>query len=191
LENFRILKENQTDLVKGKLWDIFELDSFKFEAGITIEIQPKEIFAIVDKFEFVVKISESDLTSELAHYIFQSLGGNKKTPVQEVLAFSYVFFTSPNLRLPEIFKSFTHAIHFNTCLSYFKENSISVPTQYLTSIYELVKSKVTFDAVLSRHIDTAMIKMGDDEYTKWLDELPDKVEDYIKGVNATKNMFKD
>lgn len=187
--NFRILKDKQTNHTEGKLWDVFELDSFHLKSGLVVVIKPEEIFTIIDKFKFYTKIPESALISELTHYIFQSLGGSKDTPVQEVLAFSYTLFASPNLRLPEMFLSFTHAIHFNTCLSYLLENDVPTPNQYLSAIYELVKNRTTFDLVLSRYQDLLLVEMEDDAYSKWLEDLPNKVDDYIKGVNATKNLF--
>jgi hypothetical protein len=185
--NFRILQENYRD--KKTIWEIFSLSTFK-GAKSTIMLDPKEIRIMLDKFKFNEVVPEVELISDLTHFIYQNLGGDKDTPAQEVLAFAYVLYASPNFRFADILKGMTKAIHVETTMSYITENDLSIPFQYLDGAAKLINDQNVWDTIMALYPDVPINNdMTENEYQSWGTDVAYDIEAYIKGVNATKSAF--
>lgn len=189
MSDFRILRENAKD--NDKFWHTFKLDSFKFNEGNVTALTESQVHYIVDKFEFLEQIPEVELTSELVHCLYINSGGSEDTKPVEILGFSYLLYSSPNLRLADIFATVAQATHFNTTLKFLLENDRAVPSQYITESKTLIESEAVFYMILSRYPElTIDSKMPDDTYIEWLTAAIVDVSDYIKGVNATNDIQK-
>jgi len=186
--NFRILKADFKG--KEKFWDIFEVDSFGFTSGIQIKLTVAQVNVLLDKYAFHPVLPDTELMSELIHTLFTNMGGNKDTPVQEVLAISYLFFMTPNLRVKDMFDSVVKAIHCHTTLLYLGENEKPLPTQYVASMKNVIQDDPLHHMVMARHPDLDIIStLSEMEFLAWIEEVDENMHDYIKGVNATKNLF--
>jgi hypothetical protein len=189
MDSFRILK---TDLEgKDKFWDIFEVDSFGFSSGVQIKLSVDQVNVLLDRYAFYPVLPDAELMSELIHMLFTSIGGTKDTPVQEVLAISYLFFMTPNLRVKDMFNSVVKAIHCFTTLSYLVENEKDLPSQYLMSMKNVIQDDPLYHMVVARYPDLKVITtLSEEEFLAWITEVDENMHDYIKGINATKNLFK-
>jgi hypothetical protein len=188
---FNILKDGFIASNNNKFWDIFNLDSFNFTAGMQATLTVEQIYVLVDKFEYVENVPQIEIINDITNYIFKSFGGNSNTPVNEVLAFGYLLFASPNLRMDDMFKSVLQGIHFHTTLRFLFDNDRIVPAQYVNGVRHLIDDKAVFNIVFQRYPVEIVSNLDSDEYQVWLDATLGDIGEYIKGVNATRNAFKD
>ena len=187
--NFRILKEPLCG-ISGNFWDLFELDSFNFRSGTESALLEDQVISLIDEFEFVDSICEAGLLSEVIHYLYINFGGTDSTPAKEVLAFSYLLHSSPNLRLPDLLSSITYAIYFNTTLKFLYENNRAVAMKYMNTSLNSLNDDEIYGTIIRRYQLEVLSDMKDAEYIEWLDTTSQDVAEYIKGVNATKNIQK-
>lgn len=190
MENFRIIKEDYKTSTTTRFWEIFELDSFNFKSGMQATLKVEQVYAMIDKFEFLENISQVELISELTHYLYLNFGGIESMPAKDILAFSYLLFAAPNLRMPDMFVAITHGVHLNTTLRFLYENNRRVATQYLAASMDLIKDGPIYDMVVSRYDIKLDADLSPGEYVDWMETTKVDIGDYIKGVNATKNIQK-
>jgi len=186
--NFKILKD--VELKSGKkFWELFELDSFGFTTGMIIQLSSKFITEMLDKYEFVPKIESTLLHSDLTDEICRVLGVRSDMPAKEVLAFAYLLYKTPNLRFQEFYDSINAGVHCNTTLSYLEENDLPVPHQYFEGVKGIIGDNAVFNLCVSRHPNLKRVEMEEEDFDAWINNIQDKILIYIKGVNATKNLF--
>ena len=89
-----------------------------------------------------------------------------------------------------MFVAITHGVHLNTTLRFLYENERSVAGQYLTASMDLIKDEPVYNMVVSRYDIQIDVNLSPGEFVDWMATTKADIGDYIKGVNATNDAFK-
>lgn len=161
---------------RGLIWDIFKLDSF----NRNLELTEESINLILSEFNGELAPREVEIHALLSQELFKNMGGTKDTPIEEVAAFFYVLYNTPNFSFKEYEKIISHSIFIDNSFRYFQEQNIVVPFQYIVTLKTTLKDARIFEMISKRHIFTIDTSSSIEEADKFFDTISNYIVDYYK-----------
>ena len=189
--NFEIYKHKldlNIDEINSNLSTVFGLEKFKMPK--LIHLTREQITYMLDRFGQKKNLPKIAVVSSVASCIFQNVGGSDDMPSTDVMAISYIMFTSDNLRLHSYVQEINRAIDVENVFSYAEDTGVAVPRQFVMRIRESMPEYL-WDILINRHEFKVDTQIDDKEADRIIDKMFEDVIDYLQSSKNTHELLDD